>query len=551
MIARTFLVLALSLPAAAQQICLAEGTATSLQITTIDESNPNGPGTVVLQDVEFLPIELTGRTLAREHDATRARRIERNGLLRIELPDGGRVLRYRRVGGQFWGFLHVARDGSARVVLEQAGLPGNVDPFMDRVAIADDGAHGAVGLLAGGMFVFKLDGTVYPSTGRPDRLVVAAPKEVEPTGVMVGPTHVFYATDDEEIFRCSLADGAVPFDLTPPPVPNVRIGGELAMSRDGQHVVFLYGPQHLQQLWHAGTVGAATLLPPPAAKYEDPNYLPEGNGGPAMLLNDDGTRLFFVDASLRDELYLLDLQGTLPTLHVTDDPIFEPYIGVYILPKFDGNNLLIAIGDLNRMDWYRSGLSASGGTVQNLTATGTVTQPYFPGTLDPRAAADAGNELFVLEQRQGGVDLRRLDVATGSSTVVQQGASLTLGVGTALTGPADILVSGSGGDRLYVGGSHQPFATTPAGIAMTVPSQGIFAATWVHLQNNFGVPVFYLPDGTLLPGAFGQGRPQIAMTAADGVVIDDGTLRYIALGVDVVVQRPPAAVRLVLSGAGV
>ena len=81
------------------------------------------------------------------------------------------------------------------------------------------------------------------------------------------------------------------------------------MSRDGAHIVFLYGPLNQERLYIAHTAGAAAVLPPVGGKYEEPGYLPEAPGEPAMLLNDDGTRLFYVLANVRDELFLLTRCG--------------------------------------------------------------------------------------------------------------------------------------------------------------------------------------------------------------------------------------------------
>lgn len=548
---RQFLALLLALPAAAQHICLAEGSSTSLRIATVTEANPNGGDTVVLQNVELLPIEITGRTIAREFDASRSRRTARHGIVRVELPDGGRLFRYRRNGGQQWGYLHVGAVGQATVVLELPGVGGTVDPFVDRVAVADDGRHAAIAVAAGGVYAVKLDGTLYASTGRSDRLAAPPTHLAEPAGTMVGPTHFFYVTGAHRIYRCSLVDGAAPVDLTPAALPGDRLKDQLAMSGDGQHVVFLHGPQHNMQLWRASVVGGANLLPPPPGKYEEPDYLPEGAGAPSMLLNADGSRLFYVDAQVRDELYLLDTSGTLPMLQITQDPIFQPYIGVYILPKFRAHTLLIAIGDPAQMDWFHASLGLVGGSVTNLTGTGSMQQPFPSGTLSPAAGADAGASVLLLEQVAGGMNLRRMDPLTGSSAIVQADATLTFEVGSGFGTGVDTVVRGNAGERLYRGAVATPFATTPAGVSMTVPVHGPwFAATRLHLQQPWSVPAYYFPDGLVVPGLIEFGLDQIVLTAAGGIVLNGTTLRFVDFGGSVTLQRPPAARRLVLSGAG-
>ncbi|MCR9244777.1 MAG: hypothetical protein NXI31_07080 [bacterium] len=549
MILRLALVPFLALPLTAQRICLAEGAPGNLQIVTISESVPTAAATVVMQSVEFLPIEITGRTLRLEHDVTRTRRVERHGIVRLELPDGGRLFRYRRNGGQHWGFLHIAADGTARSAIERPGIGGAMDPFEDRIAVDADGTAGAVPFVAGGLAVFRLDGGVYASTGRSDRDAAPAAHLVESQSPMVGSTHVFYVTDTGRLFRCGLADQASPVDVSPAPVPLGELEDQLAMSRDGQHVVFLYGPRDQERLYHVTTTGPSVVLPPPPAKYEDPEYLPEGPGEPELMLNDDGTRLFYVIGN-HDELFLLDMTGVLPTLHITHDNVFEPYIGVHILPKFHGTQLTAAIGHAARMDWFQASLDAFGGTVVNLSATGSTLQPFPEGTLDPRLGADLGDQLFAIEQQGNMQELRMIDLPGGTSTVVQRDSVLQFDAGTSFTAQADVVVRGAGSERLYDGGSGQLLGALPAGFRFTPPVHGIVSATRIEMLIPWGVPLYYLPDGTAIPGAISYGPQQIVMTKAQGIVLNGATLRYLAVGVDVTIQRPAAAVRLVLSGAG-
>lgn len=543
-----------ALPVAAQTLTFAEGSPTALQIVSVAEGNPTGPDSVVLQGVEFLPIEVTGRTLAREFDASRSRRLVRHGIERVELPGGGRLLRYRRNGGQFYGFLHVAADGVARVVFERPGTGVALeDPFLDRIGVADDGRHAAIGLLAGGIRFVKLDGTVYASTGRPDRAAVPGSVEALPASVMVGPTHVFYITGDDEVFRCALADGGTPVDVSAPPVANGEYKDELALSRDGQHAVFLYGPRDLQRLWHIDTAApAANLLPPAPSKYEEPGYLPDGAGEPAMLLSDDGARLFYIDADVRDELHLLDLSGVLPDLQITENQIFQPYIGAHILPKFVAHEMVVAIGDPGQMDWFRISLAAGGGHVVNLTGTGSLAQPFPSGTIDTMQATDTGSYLLITEQAGAARQLRKLDPVTSVQTIVQHDVLGAPEPGSSFAGVGDTLVRSNAGDALYRGSQAALFATTPAGVSLTSTVHGPqFAATWVHLPAiQWGIVVFYLPDGTIVSGPIEQGIEQITMTAAGGAVLRGPTLRYLAPGREVFLPRPTVPMRLVLSGAG-
>lgn len=541
---------ALSLPA--QSITFAEGTPTSLTIVRVAEVAPNGGDTIVLQGVELLDLELTGRTLAQAADPSRTRRVVLQGIARGELPGGARLFRYRRAGGTFWGFLHIAADGMPRVVFEAAGTgPGQVgDPFFDRIGVAGDGRHAAIALATGGMYVVRLDGGVFPSTGRADRLAVPTTDLVVDTSVLVGPTFVYFqSTPPDRVWRCALADGAVPQDVSAPVQANARLKDQMAMSRDGTRLVFLYGPQNQQRLWTCGTTGGSSVLPPPAGKYEEPGYLPESPGEPAMLLNDDGSRLFFIDADLRDELYLQDTAGLLPPLQITADPIFQPYIGAHILPRFALDKLTIAIGDPGQMDWFQARLGAGGGTVTNLTGTGAPQAPFPAGTIDPVRALDGGGFLLVSEQQGPTLTLRRVDPASGAQTIVHQGLSEAPRVGSALAGTADILVRTATGDSLYRGTDGALMGTLPTDLLLTPPAQGPhFGGSWLHIASGWGLSAYYLPDGTAGFGQIDFGVTQIVLTAGGGAVEVGNPVRYLAPGVYTVLNRPTVAQRLCLSG---
>ncbi|MCU0867222.1 MAG: hypothetical protein MUC36_25860 [Planctomycetes bacterium] len=543
----------LAVPVVAQTITLAEGSPTSLQILSVPESNPNAPDAVLLQAVELLPIEITARTLAQEVDVTRSRRIVRNGLERIELPGGGRLFRYRRSGGLFWGFLHIAADGAPRVVLERPGTGAQLlDPFADRIAVAPNGQHAAIAGQNGGLFVVRLDGGVFASTGRPDRQAVSGGGDVGAPSVLVGDAVVWFQDNSNHVFRCDLADGGVPVSVSPPPVPNADLKEEMVAARDGSRVVFLYGPQQQVRLYLAtSTGGAAIALPPLPSKYEEPGYLPEGPGEPAMLMNDAGTRLFFVDADVRDELALLDLDGVLPTLRMTESTIFQPYIGTHILPRFLADKLVVAVGDPAAMDWFRAELAPAAGTVVNLTGTGSVQQPFPSGTIDPRQSGKVGARMWITEQQAGGLALRDLDPLTGAGGIVQQGLLAPPIPGSSAVGVPDLVVPSPSGDSLHLGGSGLLLAATPAGIELTPPAHGpLFASTWVHLASNFGFAAFYQANGTLLTGPLEFDLQQLVATPIGGFVAIGSPVRYLAPGILVVLNRPVASMRRCLSGAG-
>ncbi|MBX3462285.1 MAG: hypothetical protein KF830_03870 [Planctomycetes bacterium] len=551
---RLLLAATLAAPLAAQTLAFAEGAPTALTIVAVAENAPNAGDTVLLQDVELLDLELTGRTLAQEHDPGRTRRLVLQGIARAELPGGARLFRYRRGGGAFWGFLHVAADGTPRVVLEAAGAgPGSVgDPFLDRIGVAADGGHAAIAPAAGGLHVVRLDGGVFASTGRADRLALPTTERVVATSVLVGAAFVFFQTSPPaRVWRCAVADGGAPVDVSPPPAPNAILKDQMALSRDGTTLVFLHGPQQQQRLWLLRTTGGPSLLPPPPGKYEEAGYLPEDPGEPAMLLADDGSRLFLIESGVRDELYLLDTSGLLPPLAMTEDAVFEPYIGSHILPRFAGDRLLVAIGDPGQMDWFQARLAPTGGTVTNLTGTGAVTAPFPSGTIDPVQALDGGGFLLVSELQGTSLALRRIDPASGAQTVVRQGVAAAPRAGVALQGAADVVVPATSGATLLRGATGLVLGTLPPDLHLTPPVQGPdFAASWLHLASGFGVGAYYLPDGTLAFGQVDFQLQQIVLTAGGGAVEVGNPVRYLAPATYVVLNRPPVPLRICLSGAG-
>jgi hypothetical protein len=543
----------LAVGATAQVLTFAEGAPASLTIVSVPENDPNSGDTVVLQSVELLDLEVTGRTLAQANDPSRTRRVILQGIARAELPGGARLFRYRRSSGAVWGFLHVAADGTPRAVLEAPGVGagGLSDPFLDRIGIAPDGLHAAIALAAGGMYVVRLDGGTFASTGRADRLALPFTERVVNTSVMIGSTHVFcQVRQPVRVFRCALADGALPVDVSPPPVANGEFKDQMALSRDGSTLVFLYGPDDLERLWLVGTVGGVTALPPPGSNYEEPNYLPEDPGEPAMLLSDDGSRLFYIDSDVRDELYLLDTTGALAPLAMTEDAVFQPYIGTHILPRFAADRLTIAIGDIAQMDWFQARLTTGGGTVVNLTVTGAATQPFPSGTIDPRQAIDGGNFLLLSEQQGAQYTLRRVDPTTGAQSVLQQGVTGTPQIGATATDAVDVLVRTQAGDTLIDGTAGFVLGTLPPDLLLSPPIRGPdFHATWLHLDVGWGVSAYYFDDAIIL-GQIDFQLPQIALTANGGAVEMGNPVRYLGPANSALLNRPAASVRICLSGVG-
>jgi hypothetical protein len=334
---------------------------------------------------------------------------------------------------------------------------------------------------------------------------------------------------------------------------------ELAMSGDGNKVVFLYGDTNLTlRLFMLGGTGPAVQLSPPPAKYEEPGYLPEGDGNVRLLLNQDGSRLFYIDSGTvgqghgGDESYLLDTTGALPALQITQDQIFMPYIGIHILPSFKNNALVVAIGDTNAMDWFRVELAAGGGTVTNLTATGSTAQPFPGGTLSPTQVTLIGQVALATDTTTPGAStLRALDVAAGSSQVLVQGVAATPSLGSSLFTQPDIFVPGFG-DRIYSGLTGNLIGAAPPGLPVTAPlTTPFFGVTGITFAPGWSLVTFYLPTGELIFGPVIQGLEQMVLTPGGGMLISSPTeLLYLTLGNPYVFSPVPhLGVRIFLTGA--
>lgn len=531
-----------AVPVAAQGITIAEGELQDLTVRVFQENDLSAPATVVLDNAEFLGIEVTGRTVLQDLDTSRPRRALEDGLWRVEMPGAERLMRYRREGGLHHGFLWIPASGIASVVLELAGVgpSGLDDPFADRVGVSPDGRHVAVPLLGSGLEVICLE------DGSSSMVPTSAP--VVPGSLMVG-THVFFVTADERLWRLPLNDESLPEDVTPPGVMGSEFEDELALSGDGSTIVFLYGPDMQQSFWVLRGSGPASPLSPPPGKYEDPGYLPEGEGHPRLLLNEDGSSLLYSDHTVDDEIFLLDLSAPAPH-HLTADANFEPYIGVMILPFFRGGTLLAAIGDPEQLDWFIA--DATPGHVVNLTLTGPVPRPFYPGTLDPRNAVLTPSSLLVTERAPSGATcLRSMTLGAPEGVILYDNLMGDLVPGSRYAGGFDFLVMTSGGDRL-VNGAGQELVSAPPGVSLSRPARGpgglltLFRAS----ANGHGAAFLHLADGTIVGTPPETGLKQAVFTARNGVLLNGDTLRYISPGNFTVIPTSGAAVTLVLSGAG-
>lgn len=537
--------LVLTAPLAAQStISLLEGpTPTALSLRAVPEATPAAAGRTVLGGIEILDVEITNRTQQQQLRTDRPRRQTDGGLPRIELPGNGRLLRYRDGAKNRYGLVWVDATGDAHVVLEIAGLGGGGDPFLPRFGVANDGQHAAIATTGGALWVVRLDGGTYASTGSTSRMVTTG--VLDPRSICVGTTHLWAVTAAGALLRCPLSDGGVPSDVTPSFTLGSQMKETMAPAGDGMSVCFLYGPKHSESLWQIGTQGAAVKLPPPPAHYEEPAYLPDVVGGPLLALNDDGTRLLYTDATSRDEIYVLDTTGATPTTQLTSDANFEPYIGTGVWPSFVADVVTLAIGDVNAFDWIDGGTASP--LVSNITLTAPQTSPPFsPGVLVPTAGYRlSGGTVLTAELVGGSQRLRAVDPLGNSTGIVANALRDEPALGRGPSGTT-VLVPSFGGD-LLVDPALQVEVQGPAGVELSpesAPPGGGWSVLVARVPAGPAAAVLRLAGGALL-AIPDPALSQALATPGGNLVLDGVKLVHLAPGATTTLSSAP--LRFVLS----
>lgn len=543
----------LATPLAAQSLTLAEGAAQGqLKLLVHDETRSGLPSKVFLDKVGFLPLEITQRTAMQDLRTDRPRRKSSQGLWRIELPSGGRIFRYQRSGGTRFGYLLIRSNGAPLVLLELAGagLGGTSDPFADRFGVSADGKHAAISTAAGALYLVRLDGGAYASSKTPARLVPVT-GVVEAKSLAVGKRVLFFQTGKTRLWRLALIDKSKPVEIGPPIAPGGRLEEEMALSGDGSRLAFLAGPKKLQHIYIAGEAGRAARVTSKAAKYEDAGYLPETTLGPSLLLDEKGLQLFYVDSTIRDEIYVRDLLRPLGLLHITSNTHFKPYIGTGVLPAFVAGKLMVGIGNPKAFDWY---LADSGkGTVLNLSLSkGNTKPPYGAGSLNFNAGSSlAGGKKGVVVEAlaAGGYRLHLYSTIASQKPWIIDGLKSLPGVGSATMGSGDLLISRSQGDLLLDEGSASLLLAAPPGFSLAHPIKTASFRFFQVQVAGFSLPLFYQPKQFLLALPPMKGKALPILTATGALVLHGSQLLY--FGPQWASMLPKAkGLRFVLSGQG-
>jgi hypothetical protein len=464
---------------------------------------------LLVDQVLLRAIDITNRTANEVGELGRTRVRVRDGVTWVEQPDCARLFVFERTTTIGHGLLYVQRDGTARIAFE------GTDQLDIPLGIGTDGRH--VAFARGDQLtIVRLDGS--PFAGGSAVRVVATGAPILANSVVVGPSHVFFVTDDDRVHRCALAAGG-PSDITPWGNGSVRQSSALALSGDGTRIAFLRGEfTSLFAVWVAGTAGPAMRMPLPEREYREPEYLPNGNGQPHLLLNHTGSRLMVTEIGIEDELHYVETSAGGTSAWVTQDANFSDYIGTHILPVFAGNRLLFASGHLGWRDWYAQ---QADGSVINVSMTGSPETPFLVGSLDVQNRYQLANGSSLTTEAVGSQQwLRWLDPAGGTAVIFQDLLEAPR-VGGATTGWPDLRVIGVGGERLVRSTDGSVRLAAPPGIALTDPVRGPqgWTATWAHLAAGVGVLVVQLDDGSLLFGGVGVGIPQLGWNWAGDLTV--------------------------------
>ncbi|MEM7199571.1 MAG: hypothetical protein AAF628_04855 [Planctomycetota bacterium] len=502
-----------------------------LTLRSVDEADRAAVPRTLLADVELLDAEISNRTTQQELRPDRPRAKTVQGVTWVELPDGrGRLIRYRRAGASLYGVLWVDERGHAVTLFELPSTSGG-DPLADRFGLANDGLHAGLVSATGALHIARLDGGTYAG-GRRTRLVPLS-NPVDPVSVCVGRTCVWFQTTDATVWRCAFTDGALPEDVTPTAAPGSLLATRMAPSGDGSLLAFVLGPDKAEQIWLVDADNPARNLGAPPADYEEPGYLPEMRGGPKLLLNDDGTRLLYVDRIGHDEVYLADTTGVLPTLQVTGDGIFEPYIGIIIFPSFAGSAMTGAIGYYTGVDWYTVSLEGPVG-VENLSLTGpSPVPPWFPGGLDVRAARTTSTGVVLSTEAVADDHLLRA-VNPFIRASARMGTPLRglPGLGRADGADPNVVLPMQGGDWL-VQSALVPLLLSPSGVFLspdTLAPSGAYSAMVVSTPLGLSAALLVVPGFGLVALPADPSLRGVHITAGDGLVLDAAQLQYLRPG---------------------
>ncbi len=510
-----------------------------------------GAASLVLADVELLPLELAGFARRDRLLAGVVRPVAGAPAAHVRLPGGG-SLYLARGGGQTL-LLHVRSDGGVAPAFAapDAGAPG----LQAQVHVSSDALQVLLSTVAGDVWLVDLAG------GKPRSLSLPGAPPADPTSLRVSATRAFFVAGGALHAADLGAPGpAAPFALGP--AGHVALP-ELALSADGLNVAVVtqdaLGARLVHVLDEALQPHQITQAP---GLYDTPSYA--SPYGPWLALSPDGARIAWrATIGPATEVFLKDVPAPAPALQLTADGTFADTIDNVGVLGFSANGKLHfmageaqiggGLGALGSADLFTATQGAGGSlALSNLTNTsGTPIPPFLqPGELEllDTALDPPGERLLLVVDPDGGdaallslpADLSAgyvtllpaLDATpalhkAGDAVLIRMQACDTCEASLHLlpagTGPQLLanVPSGIALDRFADGAGRAAFAASAGpGFELAVrldPANGAFDFPWPFVGSVGAAIVLPESSGNLVFAAGGPSGPQLALRL-DGVL---------------------------------
>ena len=337
--------LGVAIQAQTMPLALADGSASnSFTLWAYDETTASVSQS--LQGIEFLPLDLAGYAPVDRLRLDRPGLADEHGVaLYVRLPGGGSLYRVGTSAGT--GLLVLSPEGSWSLPLVVPDAVDGTPGLLETIHVSTDGTFALVATdLSQGGDVIVVD---LKTGGAPAVLTSAmSPLSVNEDSLRVSPGGAWFVADDV-LMRADLtvAPIATPVDFSSVGLPGVPVQPELALAPFGDVVALIVGDD--SDAWQIVTVPAAglpSLITDTPSNYDLPRY--DHALGPWLALSPDGSMVAYrkvIGTSI--ELYVREVDASLPELHLTAAPVFPAYIDIVGVLAFNFDRILCFFsGDL-------------------------------------------------------------------------------------------------------------------------------------------------------------------------------------------------------------
>ena len=299
-----------------------------------------------LQGVEFLSLDLAGYAPVDRLRLDRPGLTDEHGVaLYVRLPGGGSLYRVGTNGKT--GLLVLSPDGSWSLPLVVPDGADGTAGILETIHVSTDGTFALVATdssQGGDVLVVDLK-----TGGAPVTITSALPPlDVDEDSLRVSPGSAWFVADDV-LMRADLsaASIAVPVDFSSLGLPGVPVQPELALAPFDDVVALIVGDD--SDAWQIVTVpavGKPSLITETPSNYDLPNY--EHDLGPWLAMSPDGSMVAYrkvIGTSI--ELYVREVDASLPEMHLTEAPVFPAYLDIVGVLAFNFDRILCFFsGDL-------------------------------------------------------------------------------------------------------------------------------------------------------------------------------------------------------------